>query len=140
MVPFLYYEGCDTLMVVVGVGQDVILEAVGVRGNVLGRAELENVFQQSFMLADKFPDAAGEYGTLRVSGKATALGLQMCDYPAPGEGPKRLVDVFSTHPIPGYGSPVGDNALPSGETFVIEEFATRRVGEEEYDSTVLAAY
>ena len=84
------------------------------------------------MLADKFPDAAGEYGTLRVSGKATALGLNMCDYPEPG-GPKQLHRSFSTHPIPGDGSPADDDNDPPpdddddppGVTFVIEEFATK---------------
>ena len=140
VVPFAYYEGCDARMIVVGVGENVSLEAVGVQGNVLGRAELENVFQQSFMLSDKFPAAAGEYGSLRISGKATALGLNMCDYPEPG-GPKQLHRRFSTHPIPGDGPPADDEDPPddeddpSGATYIIESFSTKLLSQEDGRAT-----
>ena len=138
--PFLYDKSCDSRMVVFGAGKDVTLEAVGLRGNVLGRARLKNVFQQSFMLTEKIPGTDGEYGTLRVYGKATALGLLMCDYPEPGE-PKQLYGALSTHPIPGGPPSSGDDeddppgegdALPSDETYVIEAFATKLLAQESY--------
>ncbi len=122
------------------------------RGNILGRAELENVFQRSFMLLDKFPEAYGEYGTLRVSGKTTVLALRMCDSPAPG-GPKQLFGGnLPTHPIPGDGSPSDehddddpldppdDEDDPSGATYIIETFATKLLSQVDEGNYVFAKY
>ena len=79
ILPFRYVWGCTAGMAVAGGGKRVRIKAMNHRGELLGQADLGNVYHKAFALHDEIPGVQGEVGTVHIIGEAAALGLDFCD-------------------------------------------------------------
>ena len=72
-------SGCTTGVAIFGGGEEVRLTAVTSAGEVLGQANLGNVYHTAFPLAQELP-VEGLHGTVHIYGvEVGMLGLEFCD-------------------------------------------------------------
>ena len=83
IVPFLNFEGCDSNIVIASDAPGAAtMEVFNTSGESLGDVKyIGNLFHlhENFMLSEWFPAARGEFGTVRINGNVSAVGLAMCD-------------------------------------------------------------
>lgn len=79
ILPFRYVGGCVAGVAMAGNGGRLRIKAMNWNGELLGQADLGNVYHTAFPLHDKIPGVQGQRGTLRIIGEAAAVGLDFCD-------------------------------------------------------------
>ena len=79
ILPFRYGGGCVAGVAVAGDGKRVLIKAMNRNGELLGQADLGNVYHTAFALHDKIPGVQEQWGTLHIIGEAAAIGLDFCD-------------------------------------------------------------
>ena len=120
ILPFLHFPGCDTSITLIRGDGEVTVEALLHDGSSLGQKSFvfptrQEIFWLSEAIPETLPDpgSAGQFGTLKISGHAGAIGLDFCD---------GMLGLYrSSYPIPG-GAPT--STLPSSNQYVVEEFET----------------
>ena len=113
ILPFLHFPGCDTRITLIGAGGNVTVEALSDKGEPLGAAPFQEVWQEIFWLSTAIPATVDQLGTAKISGNVGAIGLEFCG---------GTMGLFrSSYPIPG-ADPTSN--LPSSEQYVVENFET----------------
>ena len=83
IVPFLNFEGCDSQIVIASDAPGAAtMEAFNTAGERLGDLKyIGNLFHlhDNFMMSERFPEARGEFGTVRINGNVSAVGFSICD-------------------------------------------------------------
>lgn len=118
ILPFLHFPGCDTSITLIRGDGEVTVEALLHDGSSLGQKDFWlPTKQEIFWLSEAIPatlpapGSAGQFGTLKISGHAGAIGLDFCD---------GLLGLYrSSYPIPGT---TPTSQAPSGEQYVVEAF------------------
>ena len=73
--------GCETTYAISGVGEPITLEAYTRHGELVGSAELGNVYLEAFHIDQHIPVKAEDRidGVLRIRGKSVVNGYAFCD-------------------------------------------------------------